>query len=175
MDKKHTIGNVTAGLMIAFALLMDVIQGFLTLSIFLIPFSWFITIFSFTALWLWFVLAGVKYSGNAGGKRILIMIASIITELIPVINAIPAVTAGVIGTIGQTRLEDARRNSGGKVTPRTAEAMIRKMRMDQARRNREERARAERESMQASRHPANDNHPEAANDTAAAEDSRQAA
>ena len=158
MEKKHTIGNVTAGFMITVALLMDGVQFLLTLSVLLVPLSWLVTFFSIILFWLWFVLSGVKYSGTNGGKRLLIMLGTAVAELVPFINALPAITAGVIGTIVQTRLEDARRNAGGKVTPRTAMAMARRARMQQAARTRQDAARGDRENAQQARHaPTNDN------------------
>jgi hypothetical protein len=112
---------------------------------------------------LWFMLSGVKYGGGKGGRKLLIMLASAVAELAPLINGLPALSAGVIGTVLQTRLEDARRNAGGKVTPKTAQAVARKMRMQQAVQARQDAARGERETAQQARHsPANDNEREAA-------------
>ena len=160
MEKKHTVGNVTAGLMLAAALLFDGLQFLLTLSVLLLPLSLFLTFLSMTMFFLWFALLGVKYTGSGGGRKLLVMLAASVAELVPVVNALPAVTAGVVGVIVQTRIEDARRQQGGKVTPRTAMAQARLMRMRQARAQREANAREGREAAQEARHaPANDNEP----------------
>lgn len=157
MDKKHTIGNVSAGFMIVLALLMDALQALFTVSVLLIPLSWLVTFLSLSIFFIWFALAGVKYTGSAGGRKLLTMLAASVAELVPVVNALPATTAGVIGIIVQTRIEDVRKNAGGRITPNTGQAYARLRRMQQSR-ARQDRARAEREEAQQARHtPANDN------------------
>jgi len=158
MENKQKIGNVTAGLMIATALLVDGVQALLTFSVLLLPLSVLITFMSATMFFLWFALSGVKYTDKGGGKKLLLMLASTIAELVPVINALPATTAGVIGVIVQTRIEDARAGTQGKVTPHTAMAAARLERMRAARATRADSAREGREESQQARHsPANDN------------------
>lgn len=152
MDKKRTIGNITAGLMIATALLFDGIQALLTMSVFLLPFAYFFTFLGWIIFFLWFAILGVRYAGD-GGRKLLAAFASVIVELTPVISALPGITAGVIGIIVQTRIEDARRTSGKKVTPRTAMASIRNMKLQQLRKERESGAREGREAAQEERHP----------------------
>jgi len=155
MEKKQTIDNITAGLMIVAALLCDGLQALLTLSVVLLPLSILVTIMVIAML-------GVKYVGHDGGKKLLTMLATTVAELVPVVNALPAVTAGVLGVIVQTRIEDARRNAGGKVTPRTAMAAARLMKMKAARSKRTDSARDSRESEQQTRHspPTNTTNPE---------------
>lgn len=155
MEKKHTVGNVTAGFMIAGALLIDGLQALMTFTVLLLPLSIFLTFFAAIGFGLWFALMGVKYIGNDGGKKLLTALAATIAELAPVINVIPATTAGVIGIIVQTRIEDARKSMGRKVTPRTimANARLRQMQRSRAR---QDAAREGRESAQETRH-ANDN------------------
>lgn len=163
MGKARRIGNVTAGLMVAVAALFDVAQGFLTFTVLLLPLSILVTFFSLTIFFLWFALLDVKYVGSGGGRKLLTMVAMTVTELAPVINALPATTAGVIGIIVQTRIEDARANTGGAVTPRTAMAALRLEKMRRARASREDAAREAREGAQEARHApiaANDNQPE---------------
>lgn len=151
--------------MIVVALLIDGIQFLLSLTVLLLPFSLFFTFLAAAGFGIWFALCGVKYT-SGGGKKLLTGLAATVTELVPVINAIPATSAGVIAIIVQTRIEDARASVGGKVTPRTAMAQARQQRMRASRANRESSAREGREEVQNARHsePANDNAPEAAND-----------
>ncbi len=152
MERKHKIGNVTAGMMIVTALVVDAIQAFLTFSVFLLPLSVLITFMAATMFFLWFALSGVKYIGNDGGKKLLLALASTVAELVPVINALPATTVGVVGIIVQTRIEDARANTGGKVTPRTAMAAARLRKIKAARAARTDSAREGREETQQARH-----------------------
>lgn len=169
MEKQRTIGNVTGGLMIATAAAMDGLQLLFTISIFLLPLSWFVSFLAFVTFPLWFVLAApsVKYAGGAAGRRLLIMLATAVAELAPFINGLPALTAGVVGTILMTRFEDARRNAGGRVTPRTSLATARAMRVQQARRAREARQREAREAAETARYAAaNDNTPSGERDAA---------
>lgn len=161
MDAKPKIGNITAGLMVALAALVDLTQFFLTGLLILIPFSFFVTILSLITFGVWFAVCGVNYF-SGGGKKFLTVVATTITELAPLITAIPATTAGVLGIIIMTRIEDARANTGKKVTPRTAAAAVRLQRMNNARATRANSARTERDETQQARHaPANDNGPRA--------------
>lgn len=152
MEKEHKIGNVTAGMMLVAALLADGVQALLTFSVFLLPLSVLITFMTATMFFLWFALSGVKYIGNDGGKKLLVALSSTVAELVPVINALPVTTLGVLGIIVQTRIEDARARAGGKVTPNTAMAYARARKMNQARAARENSAREGREEAQQARH-----------------------
>jgi len=157
MEKKHKIGNVTAGMMIAVAALIDIIQGLLTLTVLLLPLSLFFTFLGLGIFFLWFALCGVKFN-PANGKNLLTMLGATAIEIPPFINGLPGLTAAVIGIIVQTRIEDARAAAGGKVTPRTAMAYARLQKMNQARAARMDSAREGREEVQQARHtPANDN------------------
>lgn len=120
MNKKHTIGNITAVIMLLFAVAVDALQGLLALSVLFIPLSWMLSVMSIFGISLWFAIMGVKYLKD-GGKKLLLMLAAGAVEFIPAINALPAVTASVLGTIVMTRIEDARRAMGKNVSsPRTA-------------------------------------------------------
>lgn len=163
-------------MMIVTALLVDGVQALLTFSVLLLPLSVLITFMAAAMFFLWFALSGVRYVGNDGGKKLLVALGSTVAELVPVVNALPVTTAGVIGIIVQTRIEDARANAGGKVTPRTAMATARLQKMQAARASRTDSAREGREQAQQARHtPANDNAPSAANDNSAVNSDREAA
>lgn len=150
--------------MILLALIVDGLQFFLTGLLILIPVSFFVTILSLISFGVWFAVCGVNYF-SGGGKKFLTVVATTITELAPLITAIPATTAGVVGIILQTRIEDAREGAGNKVTSRTAAAAVRLERMKNSRATRASSARQERDGTQQARHaPSNDNAPVAAND-----------
>lgn len=56
----------------------------------------------------WFAIVGVNYfSGKKAGQKIAALFGTSITELIPLLDALPALTIGVITIIVQTRAEDA--------------------------------------------------------------------
>lgn len=159
-EKKHTVGNVAAGFMIALALIVDAIQFFLTLTLLLMPLAIFLSILSTIIFFLWFLLLGA-YSGTGAWKRMCTSGMAAVIELVPFIGGLPAVTGGVVGIIVQTRIRDARRALGKKVTPRTVEATARLQRMKAAQAKRADAAREDREAVQQERHaPANGNYPE---------------
>ncbi|MDP3402986.1 MAG: hypothetical protein Q8S35_03485 [bacterium] len=156
MEKKHKIGNVTAGFMILLALLVDGLQFILTLVVVLIPFSLLATFIAGIGFALWFFLLGV-YSGKGAEKKVLTSAVSVIAEFIPVINAIPAITAGVVLNIVLSRLDDAH-ISLAKPDPRKVLAATRKARMDASRARLREKGSMERQQTQNNRHaPANNN------------------
>ncbi len=158
MENKQRIGNVSAGFMIGVAAIIDLVQFLLTLTAVLVPLAVLCTFFSATMFAIWFMIYGVKYVGHDNGKKLLIALASTVAEFVPVINALPATTVGVIGIIVQSRIEDARANTGKKVTPRTAMAVARARKMQAARTQRADAARESRQEDRQARHaPANDN------------------
>lgn len=106
-SKGPQISNINAGFMIATALIFDAVQVLLTISVFLIPLSWLVTGLSITIFGVWFAVLGVNYmSGRKAGIKMLSALTATVGELVPVINALPAFTAGVVMIIISTRLED---------------------------------------------------------------------
>ncbi len=154
---QQRIGNVTAGAIIAIALIIDGLQFLLTLTVVGSIIAAAMTFLAGFGFWLWFSILGVKYMGKEGNKKLLISLTAFITELIPIVDALPATTLGVVLIIIQTRIEDARANAGKKVTQRTALAAVRSQKMQAARAQRADAARASREEAQQARHaPANE-------------------
>lgn len=161
--KKHKIGNVTAGFMLLLALVADGLQFLLTLSVLLLPLSLLVTFLCSVGFILWFFILGA-YSGKGAEKKVLTSLVSMVAEIIPVINAVPAITAGVAINIALSRLDDAH-ISLAKPDPKKMAAMARSVRMQAARTQLRGRAQQGRVDAQEARHaPANDNHVEAAND-----------
>lgn len=144
MDKKYTIGNVTAGLMIVLALIVDGLQILLTLTVLLIPLSLLLTFFSVVGFSVWFFLLGA-YKGKGAEKKVLTSLAASVVEIVPVLSAIPAATAGVVINIALSRMDDLKRRIGDD--PQKIVALARLRRMQAARREREAAARQSREEQ----------------------------
>lgn len=144
MDKKYTIGNVTAGLMIVLALIVDGLQILLTLTVLLIPLSLLLTFFSVVGFSIWFFMLGA-YKGKGAEKKALTSLAASVVEIVPVLSAIPAATAGVVINIVLSRMDDLKRRIGDD--PQKIVALARLRRMQAARREREAAARQSREEQ----------------------------
>lgn len=154
--KKHKIGNVTAIFMLLLAAIADGLQFLLTLSVLLIPLSLLLTFLCGVGFALWFLILGA-YSGKGAEKKILTSLISSVAELIPLINAVPAITAGVLINIALSRLDDAH-ISLAKPDPKKMVAAARSARMQTARSQLRSRAQQGRAETQEERHaPANDN------------------
>ena len=114
--QKPRIGGFTAGLLITFALLCDVLQ-FLFSFFHVIPWIGnavafvvvlFITIVSYVVLGLWFALLRINYfTGKRAALKVLTMLATFSIELIPLLDSLPAMTAGVLTMVIVSRIEDA--------------------------------------------------------------------
>lgn len=104
-DKPRRITNTTAVLMLATAVLVDLIQFLLTLlggaGLVL---NTFVAIFAGFTFWLWFKFKGVGFINDP--KRFLTLMAESIGEVIPALNNLPIFVAGVAITIILVRIED---------------------------------------------------------------------
>lgn len=137
--------------MLLLAVIADACQFLLTLSVLLIPLSLLFTFLCGVGFALWFFLLGA-YSGKGAEKKALTSLVSVVAEIIPVINAVPAITAGVLINIALTRLDDAH-ISLAKPDPRKMLQATRKARMDTSRAKLRERGDGERQRTQQERHP----------------------
>jgi hypothetical protein len=104
MDTESRISKSTSGLMIAVAVLFDVANGLINL----VPIagqilSDFVTIVAYGTFWLWFTILGISMIDP---KKALRFFGTGGIEMIPVINALPALTLGVFLTISMVKLED---------------------------------------------------------------------
>lgn len=111
--KKRRIGNIQAFMMIFIAVLADFIQ-MITKLLHAIPvvgnaaalfIGWGITLFLTIIFFSWFLVIGVNYFDKAA-RKIILYFGSVIIELIPLVNAIPAWTFMVVTMIMVVRLED---------------------------------------------------------------------
>lgn len=150
MATEHKIGNASAVAMLSVAVLVDGLQALLTLTVVGSVLAVFITFTAAFGFWLWFTLHGVKYTGNGAGKKVLIGLGSVVAELIPFINAIPATTAGVLGIIIAERAKE--KGSGGhSQDSKKLAAAARLARMKAARSQMLETARIAREAQRINR------------------------
>ncbi|HRH55381.1 MAG TPA: hypothetical protein PK609_00770 [Candidatus Paceibacterota bacterium] len=178
------IGIFTAGIIVALALLVDGLQFLLTWSVVFIPLSFLLTFFAAVGFFVWFAILGVNYFDKNAGLKVVASLGSVVAELIPVINAVPATTLGVVVIVTQTMLED--KGVSLKVSPRTlrkaaigaatggAAGAARAALRQQGRREQQE-APVRTSSVRPTPRPANDNIPPAANDSLPAADSRRSA
>ncbi len=130
--------------MIAIAVLIDGVQALLALTVFASILGSFITFVAGFGFWLWFTILGVKYDS----KKALTGLGSVVAELVPLLNALPAMTAGVVITIILDRLEAKKPKYG--TGARDAAVMARYARMQASRNKMLERAQAAREEREAS-------------------------
>lgn len=113
---KIRVGSWTAGLLISVALLIDLLQ-FLVSFLHVIPWAGnaiafvvgtFLSFVAYISLGVWFALLGINYfTGKRAALKILTILATFGIELIPLLNMIPAITAGVITMIMVSRMEDS--------------------------------------------------------------------
>lgn len=136
--------------MLLLALIADGLQFLLTLAVVLIPLSLLLTFLCGIGFALWFFMLGA-YSGKGAEKKVFTSLVSVVAEVIPVINAVPAITAGVLINIVLSRLDDAH-ISLAKSDPKKMMVAARKVRMQAARTRLRERAQTGRDEAQQERH-----------------------
>lgn len=101
------IGNVVAGLMLATALTFDGLQFLLTLTVFGSIASPLITFVALCIFALWFLIYGINYiGGRKAGVKLAATMGTVVAEMVPFINGLPAITAGVLGILYASRKED---------------------------------------------------------------------
>ncbi len=109
--------------MIIIAILFDGIQFLLTLTgvgiILAIPIGWFAEI-SFT-LW-YFLIGAISITGKSSGLKTFSILGSAVIESVGLVDDLPGITAGVVGVIVSTRIEDksrkpAAQTNKGRATP----------------------------------------------------------
>lgn len=103
----YRVSFVTAFFMLALAAIIDLIQFLLNLTVILIPLTWLFTALAAITFAIWFLIVGVSYfSGKRAGLKMVASVGSVVAEFVPVINALPAVTTGVVLVIIVSRIED---------------------------------------------------------------------
>ena len=114
MNGKYRISGVTAGFIICLAVLVDVAQIVLTLTVIGSVVSFFLGVVLCFGLWLIFTLHGVKYSGTGGLKKIAASFGTMALEVVPIIDALPFATIGASIVINETRKEDKKKHADMK-------------------------------------------------------------
>jgi hypothetical protein len=116
-QEPHKISNVAAAGMLGVALILDLVQFLLTLAILTVLVNILITFLAVCIFGIWFAVMGINYfQGRKAGLKVLSSFGATIIELVPVIDGLPGITAGVLGIIVSSRLEE-RTKSVQKSTP----------------------------------------------------------
>jgi|GEM_PF-1520432 len=112
---KARVGNLMAGLLLGSALLLDLLQ-FLFSLFHAIPIvgngiaiiaALYIALFALILFGLWFYMLRVNYfTGKRAALKLIAAFGTFVIEITPVIDALPAITAGVMTMIIASRIED---------------------------------------------------------------------
>lgn len=98
------IGPAMSGCLIGVALLFDGLQFLLTLTGIGAVLSGFVALIAWLLFLAWFALLGVNYL-SGGANKLIAAGASMVTELIPLVDTLPALTLGVTAIIIQHNTE----------------------------------------------------------------------
>ena len=90
--------------MITVAVIFDIIEIILTILVVGLIANRILTLIEYLIYWFWFKAKGVSFTGNA--KAASRMGGTFVTEMIPLLGALPGLTYGVNSTIKITRKED---------------------------------------------------------------------
>lgn len=111
----YRIGAVTTLFMLMFTIVADLLQLLLTLLVVTIPVAYLVTFLAQITLFIWLAILGVSYFGGRKAYRNLLAIgSSVIIELVPIISALPAITAATAFIIFNSRAEDRERFKASK-------------------------------------------------------------
>lgn len=108
-ETKRHISKPVAGIMVTAAVIIDCAQ----FAINLVPvlgqfFGLMLSFIGFVSFLVWFALLGVNFfTGRKAGLKMMAGFGATIVELVPLVQALPALTMGVAVTIIASWLEDA--------------------------------------------------------------------
>jgi len=107
MPRKR-IGALTAGLLFGIAGLLDIIQFFVTFIPFVdVILDWFIAVIGLITFGIWFAMLDVNYfQGKKAAGKIAAVFGTAIVEMVPILDALPAITLGVLTVVFLTWNED---------------------------------------------------------------------
>ncbi len=105
---QYRISIGAACVIVAIVATLEGLQVLFDLLVFTAPLSYLITFFALPSLWLTLRLFfGVEFfSGSKAPIKIASIIGAAAIEMIPFVNALPAITLGAIGAIVASRMED---------------------------------------------------------------------
>lgn len=110
-NKKYKISSIVGFLMIIVALIVDGISFVLDIFVITTPINWIVWIYAVLGFYVWLKMLGMSWN-DAKGKRALMMFGGATgIEFIPILGALPAWTAFVIGTIINDRIEGTLKSS----------------------------------------------------------------
>ncbi|HYF28972.1 MAG TPA: hypothetical protein VEA36_01240 [Candidatus Paceibacterota bacterium] len=102
------IDAVNIFFLVIVAVVIDVLQFFLTLTLVGSLVAFILSIAAWVLFFLWFLSLGVNYFNKGNAMKFLVGLGSVCAELVPFLNAItPALTAGVVAVIILHNLEAA--------------------------------------------------------------------
>ncbi len=111
----YRIGVVTGLFMLMFTIVADLLQFLLTLLVVTIPVAYLVTFLAQISLFIWLAILGVSYFGGKKAYQNLIALgSSVIIELVPIISALPAITAATAFIIFNSRAEDREKFKANK-------------------------------------------------------------
>jgi|GEM_PF-4684211 len=106
-EKQQRISKFTAVLMVSLAVIVDLLQFFLTLSGFLMLGSLYMTFLAACIFGIWFALHDISYfSGKKALPKMLAVMGGLVAELLVIINALPITTLSVLTVILLSWAED---------------------------------------------------------------------
>jgi len=103
-QKRERIKKWMAACMIILALCVDAAQAILTALAIGAVLGPIITAVAWFGFWVWFMILGVSFVSNP--KKLATMGTAGILEVVPVLGALPAFTAGIAITVFMTMAED---------------------------------------------------------------------
>jgi len=104
MKTKYRIGQITMWLMLGVALFIDVIEFLLTAIGIGVVVDWLTWVVSWLIFPIWFIIKGASYSRNK--KLFRGTLLGMLIGLVPVLNALPELTATIWFNIVAVREED---------------------------------------------------------------------
>ena len=113
--ERHRIGKLEGVSMVSIALLFDGLQALFTFLLIGLLVNWIFTFLAWLLFYIWFRINDVGFF-DTGVRKLITLFASVLIELIPGVNAIPAITLGLVILLIIVNSEDALYNrTRGKV------------------------------------------------------------
>lgn len=104
---RYRVSNVSLGFMLALAVVFDLLQFLLTLTVVGALFTLLFGFVGFIIYAIWFLILGVNYiQGRKAAAKLGTLIATWVVEFMPLLNALPSMTVGVLLIALISRAED---------------------------------------------------------------------